>query len=92
MSKKDKNQLEGLGIGRIVHYHKDVGTVSGSKLMTYAAIVLEMADPVSNFKSSDGAVTLQVFTCAKGGNNEVKHNVMFSETPMNGRWTWPAKQ
>lgn len=88
---KDKS-IAGLAIGRIVHYHKVVQTATGEKMKTFAALVLDLADPVSNFRPQDGACDLKIFTSNRGGTDEVRQGVMYSEKPTANRWSWPKHE
>lgn len=78
----------GAASGRIVHFRRSVNSGNGLRHEDWPAILLCPADKASNFKPSDGAWDLQVFT--KHG-NEVKSGVMFSESPASGRWSFPPK-
>lgn len=82
---------EGVAMGEIVIYHKEVQTNNGNKLLPFPALVLQSADVASNFQPQDGAMDLKVFTCVRGGNDEVKHGVMYSPEPKHGRWSWRKK-
>lgn len=83
-----KARQAGITAGRIVHFHREVNTQSGSKLVCLPAMILSEADAASNFKAEDSAVDLKVFT--KHG-DDVKNGMMFSDVPKANYWSWPAK-
>jgi hypothetical protein len=92
IGEKRKLPVEGVTealVGEMVHYHKEIETGMGRKIETFAAIILRPADKAAgNFQAKDGAADLKVFTSHKGGGDENKFSVLWSESKGPNRWTF----
>jgi hypothetical protein len=76
-------------IGEIVHFHKEIETSKGRAIETVAAMIVRAPDAgAGNLQAKDNHADLYCFTAYKGGANEMKWSVKFSETKEPNRWTF----
>lgn len=79
-------------VGRIVHFWKTLNKQNGTReLIPMAGIVAHVLEPgENNMQAKDHAIHI---VCWSRPNlyMENKFNVMYSEVPTEGRWSFPAK-
>lgn len=76
-------------VGRCVHYFKSVAQSNGTYVLEPLAAIISGTKPPGNFQEKDMAVSVWVFPSKNGAAPEAKHGILFSETPAEGRWSWP---
>ncbi len=67
-------------VGRTVHFYPKQECITPDTMEKYAAIITQV--------NQDGTVELATL-----GPNSLyfQHGVSYSDTPMHGHWTWPAR-
>ncbi len=76
-------------LGDIVYYYKAVQTAQGVETKQFAAMVIDFPAGSANFQKKDLAVTLKIFTSAKGGADEIR-DAIYAETKTPMRWSFKA--
>ena len=74
-------------LGDIVYFYKPEQTAKGVETKQFAAMVIDFPAGSSNYQKKDMAVTLKIFTSARGGADEIKE-AMHAETKTAGRWSF----
>jgi hypothetical protein len=77
-------------VGRIIHYWKRIPQNNGVQNLEPLPGIISGLNPPGSFQKADWAIAAWVFPNKPGAAPEAKHGVLYSETPAEGRWSYPV--